>query len=175
MTERQPKDLAASVRQRLLNWSQRRQFDFQYVLTRYGIERLLYRLSRSPFSDRFVLKGAMLFVAWEGWSPRPTFPTLLDLPAPTILAYARETVVAEKYHALVTLGLANSRMKDFYDLWALARQFTFEGATLAQAIESTFGRRQTPLPTSAPGARCRRPSRLVSSRQRCPRNTSARR
>ncbi len=72
MTERQPKDLAASVRQRLLNWSQREQFDFQYVLTRYGIERLLYRLSRSPFSDRFVLKGAMLFVAWEGWSPRPT-------------------------------------------------------------------------------------------------------
>lgn len=237
MTERQPKDLAASVRQRLLNWGQREQLDFQYVLTRYGIERLLYRLSRSPFSDRFVLKGAMLFVAWEGWSPRPTrdvdllgrgehnadqlrsvfeaicrlevepdglvfhpdtvkvadiredqayggqrvqlraslglaridvqvdigygdavlppptrltFPTLLDLPAPTILAYPRETVVAEKYHALVTFGLANSRMKDFYDLWALARRFTFEGATLARAIESTFRRRQTPLPTSEP-------------------------
>jgi hypothetical protein len=64
--------LPASVRQRLLNWSQRQKFDFQYALTRYGIEHLLYRLSRSPFRDGFVLKGAMLFAAWEGWSPRPT-------------------------------------------------------------------------------------------------------
>src|SRR5258708_3667957 len=189
MTGRQPKDLPASIHQRLLNWSRREKLDFQYTLTRYGIERLLYRLSRSPFRDGFVLKGAMLFVAWEGWSPRPTrdvdllgrgehspdqlrtvfeaicrlevepdglvfypdtvkvtdiredqeygsqrvqfraslgaaridvqadigygdavlpaparitFPALLDFQAPTILAYPRETVVAEKYHALVT-------------------------------------------------------------------------
>jgi hypothetical protein len=66
MTGRQPKNLPASIHQRLLNWSQREKLDFQYTLTRYGIERLLYRLSRSPFHDRFVLKGAMLFVAWEG-------------------------------------------------------------------------------------------------------------
>jgi hypothetical protein len=232
MTEREPKDLAASVRQRLLNWSRREQLDFQNVLTRYGIERLLYRLSRSPYRDRFVLKGAMLFVAWEGWSPRPTrdvdllgrgeaspdarrgifgaicrlevepdglafhpetievdsiredqeyggqrvhlraslgqarielqvdvgygdavlpaparitFPVMLDLPAPSVLAYSRETVVAEKYHALVSLGLANSQMKDFHDLWSLARQFSFEGAALTSAIRATFERRQTPL------------------------------
>lgn len=196
MTRRNSKDLAASVRQRLLNWSRHEQLDFQLVLTRYGIERLLYRLSRSSYRDRFVLKGALLFVAWEGWSPRPTrdvdllglgehsaaalqsiiealcwlevepdgmvfdpesievtnirddqaygghrvclratlaearvdiqvdvgygdavlphtdriiFPVLLELPAPAILAYPREAVVAEKFHALVTLGMANER------------------------------------------------------------------
>jgi len=234
---RGPKDLAASVRQRLLNRSAREAIDFQVILTRYGIERLLYRISRSRYSDRFVLKGAMLFSAWEGWSPRPTrdvdllsrgenspaylksifeaicqvevepdgvmfdpktieiaairadqenggqrvnltgnlgqarvdvqvdigfgdavfpppvpitFPVLLDLPAPVIMAYSRETVVAEKFHALVTLGMANSRMKDFYDLWLLGRHFAFDGATLAKAIRSTFGRRQTLLSNDVP-------------------------
>ena len=239
MTRREPKDLSASIRQRLLTWSQHEQLDFQYVLTRYGIERLLYRLSCSAYRERFILKGAMLYVAWEGWSPRQTrdvdllgrgnpnlfdwptiitdicrlevapdglifdpetlqvadirddqayggqrlrlraalgvaridiqmdvgfgdsvfprpeqlvFPVLLDLPAPTLLAYPRETVVAEKLHAMVSLGLANSRMKDFYDLWLLARQFAFTGTRLAGAIRATFERRQTELPTVAPVA-----------------------
>lgn len=67
-----PLDLAASIRQRLLNLSQRDRMDFQLVLTRYAIERLLYRLSQSAHPAHFLLKGAMLFIAWDGWSPRPT-------------------------------------------------------------------------------------------------------
>jgi hypothetical protein len=65
-------------------------------------------------------------------------------------AYPRETVVAEKFQAMVMLGMGNSRMKDFYDLWILARRFAFTGATLAQAIQATFQRRHTDLPTQAP-------------------------
>jgi hypothetical protein len=83
---------------------------------------------------------------------RINFPVLLDLPAPAILAYSREAVVAEKYHALVILGMANSRMKDFYDLWALARQFAFEGTTLTDALRAAFERRRTLLPAEPPMA-----------------------
>jgi hypothetical protein len=79
-----------------------------------------------------------------------TYPAMLEFPAPSLLAYPRETVVAEKYQAMVMLGITNSRMKDFYDLWVLARQFPFEGPALARAIEATFRRRQTPLPAEAP-------------------------
>ena len=71
MTRKPVKDLAASIRQRLQNLESLRQ-DFQYVLIRYASERLLYRLSRSPYRDRFVLKGAMLFVVWSGDRARPT-------------------------------------------------------------------------------------------------------
>lgn len=78
------------------------------------------------------------------------FPTLLDLPAPRLRVYPKETVVAEKFHALTTLGLLNSRMKDFYDLDWMARSFTFEGTTLVEAIRATFARRQTLLPTETP-------------------------
>jgi len=73
------------------------------------------------------------------------FPTLLDLPAPRLRAYTRETVVAEKLEAIVQLGLANSRMKDFYDLVILSRIFEFDGAMLARAIQATFARRKTPV------------------------------
>ena len=59
-------------------------------------------------------------------------------------------MVAEKYHALVVLGIANSRMKDFYDLWILARTFSFDGEMLSRAIEATFIRRHTPIPTEIP-------------------------
>jgi len=58
--------------------------------------------------------------------------------------------VAEKYQALVNLGMANSRMKDFYDLWVIAREFDFDGATLSEAIRNTFSRRRTPLPKHTP-------------------------
>ena len=78
------------------------------------------------------------------------YPSLLDLPPPRLRAYPREVVVAEKLQALVQLGMANTRMKDFYDLWMLARQFDFEGERLAQAIAATFERRRTPIPTEAP-------------------------
>jgi predicted nucleotidyltransferase component of viral defense system len=80
------------------------------------------------------------------------FPTLLDLPAPSLKAYPRETVVAEKYQAMVMLGIANSRMKDFYDVWTLARQFAFSGITLSKAIRATFERRQTAIPEQLPMA-----------------------
>jgi hypothetical protein len=88
--------------------------------------------------------------------PEPTlvtFPTLLDspdLPAPEVRAYQKETVVAEKFEAMVSLGLGNSRMKDFYDLYTLSQTFTFEGAVLADAIEATFTRRKTLLPVEPP-------------------------
>lgn len=78
------------------------------------------------------------------------FPALLDLPAPRLRAYPRETVVAEKLQAIVALGQVNSRMKDYYDLAVLARLFEFEGEALSAAFRATFERRQTPLPDQAP-------------------------
>lgn len=78
------------------------------------------------------------------------FPALLDFPAPRLSAYPRETVVAEKLEAMVQLGLANSRMKDFYDLVVLSRLFDFDGELLARAIGATFERRKTPLPVGPP-------------------------
>jgi len=79
-----------------------------------------------------------------------SYPTLLDLPAPRIRTYPRETVVAEKLQAMVVLGIANSRMKDFYDLYVLAREFDFEGAILTRAIQATFRRRKTEIPHDTP-------------------------
>lgn len=80
------------------------------------------------------------------------FPALLDFPAPRLLAYPRETVVAEKLDAMVQLGMANSRMKDFFDVAMLADRFTFAGALLARAIRATFERRRTTLPRGVPVA-----------------------
>lgn len=71
------------------------------------------------------------------------YPVLLDFAAPQILGYPRETVVAEKFEAMTKLGLLNSRMKDFYDLWLLSRRFDFDGATLANAVRRTFANRNT--------------------------------
>ncbi|MCG7871057.1 MAG: nucleotidyl transferase AbiEii/AbiGii toxin family protein [Candidatus Thiodiazotropha lotti] len=237
MKNERGKNTAASVRDRLLNLARQRGEDFQWLLTRYGLERLLYRLSRSTYRERFVLKGAMLFLLWGNTPHRPTrdidflgigdsseaglkmvfrelcdiaveddgltlmvdsvqveairdvteyggvrvklvadlagaripiqidigfgdavtpaaneieYPTLLDNPAPQVKAYPRETVVAEKYQALVHLGVANSRMKDFYDLWIIAREFDFDGVTLSRAIDNTFTRRLTPIPDGTP-------------------------
>lgn len=229
--------LTASVRQRLLNLSQARNYEFQLTLTHYAIERLLYRLSQSTAGDGFLLKGAMLFNLWTGELHRPTrdldlsgqgdpstdrlhlifqdlcaltvapdglifdpdsvqitpirelqeydgqrvkltahlanariplqidigfgdavtpapvtveYPTLLDFPAPQLRIYPKETVVAEKTQALVALGMANSRMKDFYDLWFLANKFSFAGEPLADAMSATFARRRTPIPADQP-------------------------
>jgi len=79
-----------------------------------------------------------------------SYPTLLDHPAPHIRAYQRETVIAEKLHAMITLGMANSRMKDFYDLFMLARDFAYDGDLLAQAIRATFEKRGTAIPQATP-------------------------
>jgi hypothetical protein len=84
-------------------------------------------------------------------APQTTaFPTMLDQPQPHIRVYPRETVVAEKVDAIVQLGMANSRMKDYYDLWFMSRRFEFAGSVLASAIRATFTRRETVIPTRAP-------------------------
>lgn len=79
-----------------------------------------------------------------------TFPTTLDFPAAVLKAYPKESVIAEKLQAMVSLGIANSRMKDFFDVWYLADHFEFEGPTLAEAIAKTFERRRTPIPREPP-------------------------
>ena len=134
MSRKSPSNVAASVQQRLLNKSRKEGEDYQLLLTRFALERFLYRLGLSRHKEKFILKGAMLFPLWGG----------------ELHLYPRELVVAEKYHALVVLGIANSRMKDFYDLWILARTFSFDGEMLSRAIETTFNRRHTPIPTEIP-------------------------
>ena len=232
------KNRAASVRARLLTLSKTNGQTFELVLTRFALERLLYRLSLSPHADRFVLKGAMLLMTWLKEPHRGTrdldflgfgdpspdamlavfrdilkqgsddgvqfdtqglrvdrireeleygglrlrttaaigsarinvtvdigfgdslepgaelvdYPVMLDLPSPRLRAYARETVIAEKFQAMVVLGRANSRMKDFYDIWVLSRSFPFDDDRLARAIAATFQRRNTPIPTGLPDA-----------------------
>jgi predicted nucleotidyltransferase component of viral defense system len=80
------------------------------------------------------------------------YPTLLDAPAPSIRAYPPEAVIAEKLHALVVIGERNTRVKDVYDLYVLAGQFSFDGAQLARAIAATFERRGTPITAAIPAA-----------------------
>ena len=237
MTHKKPSNVAASVRQRLLNIIRETGDEANLLWTRYATERLLYRLSVSKYCEDFVLKGAMLFIVWKGQLYRPTgdidflgrgensserlkrvfreicavrvepdglefdpasvqvepireeqeyqgqritmtsflgkaripiqvdvgfgdvvipqakkicFPTLLDFPAPHIRACPRETVVAEKLQAIVMLGIANSRMKDFYDLYTIAKDFDFDGSTLIKAIKATFKRRKTEIPNKIP-------------------------
>ena len=237
MSREKPHNLAASVRQRLFNRAQDRREDFGLVLTKYGLERFLYRLSQSIHHDQFVLKGALLFEFWTHRPYRPTrdldlsgrgnnsiarmkkvfgdviaqtveddglvfdpasiqitkikaeqeyeglrvnflarlerarislqvdigfgdaivpapqeieYPGILDFPKATLRAYPRETVVAEKFEALEKLGMVNTRMKDFYDLWILALEFEFSGPLLCKAIEATFAKRNTELPATVP-------------------------
>jgi predicted nucleotidyltransferase component of viral defense system len=234
------RNIAASVRQKLLNLANAQQEDFQGILTRYALERLLYRLSQSKHRDRFTLKGAMLFTLWSDEPHRATrdldllgegdnsiphleqvfrdicsvpveedglhfraetvngeqikgdkeyqgvrlklnavligmstriaiqvdigfgdaiFPAIQEAQFPVILTgfsapllntYPRETVIAEKFQAMVLLGIANTRMKDFYDIWYLSQNFMFEGKLLSQSIKATFERRKTDLPTALP-------------------------
>lgn len=232
------RDIGASVRARLMNLARERGQVFDLLLTRYALERLLYRLSISQHRSRFALKGAMLVTTWFDDPHRPTrdldllgfgdpssetiravwkeicaidaedgikfdgealrvrpireeleygglrlqttatlagarihvtvdigfgdaiepgleeidFPVLLDLPVPHLRAYARETVIAEKFQAMVALGRANSRMKDFYDVWVLSKTHQFDRTRLAQAIAATFKRRGTEVPETLPDA-----------------------
>ena len=74
-----------------------------------------------------------------------TYPTLLDFPSPELNGYTKESTIAEKFQAMVKLGVLNSRMKDFYDIWFLSRMFDFRGETLVEAIEKTFENRNTPI------------------------------
>lgn len=230
-------DLSASVLARLLTLAKQRGDDYSLLLNRFGMERMLARLSASPHADRFLLKGALLFALWYDTPHRPTrdadllgygpddeanliaafrdiarmdlgdaivfdpasvkadairedntyggtritlvarigsarcslqidvgfgdavtpgpqtvaYPTLLgDFPAPVLRVYPVYTVIAEKYQAMVMLGQANSRMKDFFDLAVIAQRTELDGGTLAAAIAATFARRQTALPTERP-------------------------
>lgn len=210
--------------------------DFQFLLSRWIVERFLYRLANSVQKESFVLKGAMLFLAWEGQLHRPTkdldllgfgspdvddvtrrirdicavaaddgivfdlpgiagdrikedaeyegvrvrvpasldgarilmqidigfgdlvdpppaeltFPVVLPLDAPVVRAYPAEVMIAEKFHALVVFGIANSRMKDFFDIWTLARTRHFDLPRLTRAVRNTFERRRTVLPENVP-------------------------
>jgi hypothetical protein len=80
------------------------------------------------------------------------YPSLLDLPRPRLRAYRPETAIAEKVHAMATLGMANSRMRDFFDVYELARRYEFDGGVLVSAIRETFGRRRTPVARELPEA-----------------------
>jgi hypothetical protein len=85
--------------------------------------------------------------------PVPTeLPQLLDLGAPQLLGYTPESAIAEKFQAMVALDIANTRIKDFYDIWSLSRVREFDGPVLAAAISATFKKRMTPLPEGAPMA-----------------------
>ena len=81
-----------------------------------------------------------------------TFPSILNMPAPKLMAYTYETVVAEKVEAMVTLGFTNSRMKDFYDVYQMSDQFVFDGNLLADTILKTFQKRGTTIPAELPVA-----------------------
>ncbi|MEI6459256.1 MAG: nucleotidyl transferase AbiEii/AbiGii toxin family protein [Pseudomonadota bacterium] len=231
------RNVAASVRARLLNKARADKLDFNLLLTRYALERVLYRLSVSEQHDQFLLKGALLFDIWFDVPHRPThdadllgfgsteiphlenlfrqisqiacddgivfqadsvkaaeirkeanyagvrvtmiglldgarcsvqidigfgdavtpgpdnvqYPVILDaMPQPQLRVYPRYTVVAEKLEAMVKLGILNSRMKDYFDLWVLAGHSDFDGAVVATAIRATFERRGTAIPPGAP-------------------------
>jgi hypothetical protein len=81
-----------------------------------------------------------------------TFPVLLPLEAPVLRAYPPETVIAEKFQAMVVLGIANSRMKDFFDVWTLAQTHGFDFEILAGSVRGTFERRRMSLPEGVPMA-----------------------
>ncbi|WP_144058003.1 nucleotidyl transferase AbiEii/AbiGii toxin family protein [Novipirellula maiorica] len=219
------RDMAASVRGRLMNQSKQSGRPFQELLTYFAMERFLFRLSQSPYADRFVLKGALMFAVWGAPQSRATrdidllahaensvdamteimrsvceqsvaedgivflpetvkgivikedsdyegvrvtfvatiqnarvpmqidigfgdvihpsataivYPGMLDFETPELSGYPRETVIAEKFEAMTQLGQLNSRMKDFYDILILSRQFDFDGKTLSTAIKMTF-------------------------------------
>lgn len=231
------KNLGASVRERLLNKARAEKRDYNGLLTRYALERMLYRLSLSATRDQFLLKGALLFDLWFDVPHRPThdadflgfgsaeiplvegifrdicrikvndgivfdpdsvkaaeirkeanyagvrvsliglldkarcavqadigfgdavvpgpdevdYPVLLaEMPVPHLRVYPRYSVVAEKLEALTSLGMLNSRMKDFFDLWVLANYSEFDRQTLIQAVAATFRRRQTEIPEGVP-------------------------
>jgi hypothetical protein len=135
------KNLSASVRQRLTNKAKETNRPFQELLQYFAMERFLYRLAQSPHAEKFILKGALMFTAWGGPPSRPT----KDIDLLARMDNAVESVVAlmREFEAMTKLGLLNSRMKDFYDLWILSRQFDFDGAALASAIQKTFANRKT--------------------------------
>ncbi len=82
---------------------------------------------------------------------RIEYPTILDFPPPRLCCYSKESVVAEKFESLVSLGILNSRMKDYFDIWTLSRQFDFDGRVLGDAIVRTFSNRGTAIASEPVG------------------------
>jgi len=119
------RNVAASVQGKLLQLSRDSKLSLQDLLERYCIERLL-----EPEEIEF--------------------PSLLDMPKPVLRAYTKETALAEKFEAMVTLGERNSRMKDYFDVWLLSERFAFCGEPMARAIAATFARRKTEIPRDVP-------------------------
>ncbi len=78
------------------------------------------------------------------------YPVILDFPKPQLKGYPAESVISEKFEAMIKLGLLNSRMKDSYDIWLMIRQFNFNGSDLAEALKRTFEHRKTNLPAGKP-------------------------
>ncbi len=234
MRKRRPSNIAASVRQRLLNKARTDKRTFNELLQYFAMERFLYRLSESIYADKFVLKGALMLRAWKSPIFRPTMdidmlahqtsnevseierligticdtviasdglefnsqsiqgerivedadyggvrisfsgkldtarirmqidigfgdiiypgpqhtemPVILDFPPAVINAYSLESSIAEKFEAMIKLDALNSRMKDFYDIWLLSRQFDFQSLELQKAIHLTLQNRKTELP-----------------------------
>jgi hypothetical protein len=105
---------------------------------------------------------------------RCAYPALLGFPAPEVLAYPREAVVAEKLEAMVMLGDRNSRIKDFFDLHHLANRFEFDRATLAEAVRRTFEQRRTPFPAKLRSGSPRSIGRTRRDRRRCARSPGER-
>jgi len=230
-------NIGASVRARINNKAKADNVNTQFLLTRYALERMLYRLAVSEHRDSFLLKGALLFDLWYDVPLRPTrdidllgfgmaeiphlinvfedlcaievedginfdaasinaeeirkdanysgtrltvlgiidgakctvqvdvgygdavtpapematYPVMLeDMPAPELRVYPQYTVIAEKFEAIVSLGMANSRMKDYFDLWVLLRNADLEPSILEQAVQATLARRGTVMPSGIP-------------------------
>ncbi|MDI1352413.1 MAG: nucleotidyl transferase AbiEii/AbiGii toxin family protein [bacterium] len=231
------KNIGESVRSRLRNIAVKEGSDFNAILTRYALERVLYRIGESEYSNQFLLKGALLFNLWYDMPHRPTkdmdllgfgdnnlayikqtfskicsisvddginflsesvsvetikkeegytgarvelfgelakakikiqidigygdavtpgpidahYPVLLsEFPAPKIRTYPIYTVIAEKLHAIALLGMANSRLKDYLDLYVLLTNEQLDNQVLAKAILATFTRRGMILPEALP-------------------------
>jgi Nucleotidyl transferase AbiEii toxin, Type IV TA system len=88
-------------------------------------------------------------------SPAPVvkaYPVILPMPIPELRSYPPESMIAEKLQVMIYLGIVNSRMKDFYDIWSLAGRFEFEEAVLQEAIRQTFDHRNTDIPEGEPAA-----------------------
>jgi hypothetical protein len=111
------------------------------------------RVKMTAFLDRAQIPVQVDVGFGDAITPSPEvieLPGFLDLPRTRFRAYPKETVVAEKFQAMVALGIANTRMKDFYDVWFLATSFAFKGPSLASAVKATFACRRTGLPEDTP-------------------------
>lgn len=133
-------------------------FDADTLQVQTVIEDAIYQGLRASFvgylgKSRLPMRADIGFgdVVIGASADRQPYPTILDAPAPVLLGYSRESVIAEKLQVMAKLGLANSRVKDYYDIWSLSRQFDFDGELLAEAVRRTFAQRDTEVPRQLDG------------------------